>query len=285
MALAHSTVPPSSRGTVVVIDDSPTALAAVTKWLEMEGFDVVALSRSLGATKTIMQVRPSVLLLDIKLPGLSGDRLAMVLSQNPATASLPVIFYSQIDPAEMKRLAHACSVVGAISKTSDRGLFLREFEKLAAPFLAARASSRPSSSTAGPASLTIPPSIGVPELDDQHRRIAEMLHHIGGLIRSMNDIEDKPSLRRELRENALKLIVFMKFHLATEDRHMREAGYSAIDEHRVEHAAFLDTSTALERRIEADTSAVSVMDAARELRRLIQEHTWSSDLNLGPVRG
>lgn len=268
-----------------MIDDSPTALAAVTKWLELEGFEVVALSRSLGATKVIMQVRPSILLLDIKLPGLSGDRLAVVLSQNPATASVPIIFYSQIDPTELKRLTHECSVVGAISKTGDRGLFLREFEKLAAPFLAERISSPPASSRYGPASPVNPPVIGVPEIDDQHKRIAEMLRLIAGLLRSVKDIEEKPALRRNLRDSALKLIVFMKFHLTTEDRYMREIAHAGIEEHRAEHASFLDATLTLEKRIDADESVVSLIDAARELRRLVQDHTWNTDMDLAASKG
>lgn len=257
-----------------------TVLTAVTKWLEAAGFEVVALSKSLGATRTIMQVRPTLLLLDIKLPCLSGDRLAMVLSQNPATASIPVIFYSQIAPDELKRLAQECAVVGAISKTGDRGAFLREFEKLVAPFVRApRPASAPS-----PVSLRIVPDLppmGNTEVDEQHRRIMEMLRHITELIREGQAATVKPSVRKELKESTLNLLVFTRFHLATEDRLMRELHDPMIEAHRAEHAKFLDAATEIERKIAADPTPLHVIDAARELRRLILEHT-DADLK-GPV--
>lgn len=245
----------------------------------MAGFDVVALSRSLGATRTIMHVRPTLLLLDIKLPGLSGDRLATVLSQNPTTASIPVIFYSQMEPAELKRLAKECSVVGAISKTGDRGAFLSEFERLVAPFVDS------SSHAAAPSSVSLralsePPAVGIPEIDEQHRRIMDMLRHLTLLLRDGLEVEQKASVRRDLKESALKLLVFLRFHLATEDRYMREMKHPSIDAHRAEHAAYLDAATELERRISADQTPIQLMDLARELRRLIQEHTWNTDMDL-----
>lgn len=267
------TLPPTApqTGTIVVIDDSATALTVISQWLEESGHRVVPLPRALGATTTLLHVRPDVLLLDIQMPGLSGDRFARVLAQNPTTASIPIIFYSQLEPAHLKQLAKECAVVGAIAKTSSRSLFLHEFGKLANPFL----SHADTNATSGP--TTDPPDVGVAELDVQRHHLKRLANRISEIVRDIRAHEDRITSRQELRATLLELIVFMRYHLTTEDRYLRTYGCASIVDRRQRHEAYLDEAMTLERRIEMDLSLSDLLDCARRIRLLTLEHLWTTD--------
>lgn len=268
------TMPPPAlqTGTIVVIDDSATALTVMSQWLEESGHRVVPLPRALGATTTLLHVRPDVLLLDIQMPGLSGDRFARVLAQNPTTASIPIIFHSQLEPAHLKQLAKECAVVGAIAKTSSRSLFLHEFGKLANPFL-----SHADTNTATSGPTTDPPDIGVAELDVQRHHIKRLANRMAEIVREVRAHEGRITSRQQLRSTLLELLVFMRYHLTTEDRYLRTHGCASIVDRRQRHEAYFDESMTLERRIEMDLSLSDLLDCARRIRLLALEHLWSTD--------
>ncbi len=260
------------KATVVVIDDSATALTIVSQWLEEEGHRVVPLARALGATSALLRVKPDILLLDIQMPGLSGDRLARLLSQSPATASIPIIFHSQLDPSELKRLACECAVVGAITKTTSRIAFMQQFCKLSAPFIGAMASEMSDSGRKS----TDPTDTGIAEIDLHHRHVKRLSTRTAEMLRD-NSGESGFLDVRDLRAAILELLVFMRFHLATEDRYLREGSFANIDEHRDRHRAYLDEANIIERKLELDLSITDLIECGRRIRLLALEHLWSTE--------
>ena len=271
-----------SLATIVVIDDSPTALGVVSRWLEDDGYRVVPLTRSLGATTILTRIRPDILLLDIQLPGLSGDRFAHILSQNPATASIPIIFHSQIDPVELRRLAHECAVVGAIAKTSSHSVFSREFEKLATPFLHHAV---PQAGAAAPKCCTSLVTTGIAEIDTQHRRIRELTTRMAEFLRDVKESDERFATRHNLRASILELLVFMRFHFATEDRYLREAGHPFMNEHRARHDAYLEDAAVIERKVDVELSTAEMLECTRQIRLLALEHLWSTNADDFVIHG
>lgn len=266
--------PPAARtATIVVIDDSVTALTVASHWLEEEGHRVVPLPRALGATSTLLHVRPDVLLLDIQLPGLSGDRFARILTQSPATASIPVIFHSQIDPVALKRLAYECAVVGAIPKTTSRNVFMHEFNKLAGPFLHSSLCDEVTYGQKAPDPL----DMGIAEIDIQRHHIKRLAGRIADILRDVKAHDDRLSTRKQLRSAVLELLVFMRYHLVTEDRYLRHGACTSIGEHRQRHEAYLDESKTLEHTLDMDPTPTDLLDCARRIRLLALEHLWSID--------
>lgn len=265
--------PTKSLGTVVIIDDSATALVATSQWLEAEGYRVVPLARALGATSTLLHVHPDLLLLDIVMPGLSGDRFARILSQSPATASIPIIFHSEIDANQLKSLAHECAVVGAIPKSSSRTSFMHAFEKLALPFI----NTSTSLSDSSPRKLTDPADIGIAELDLQRRHVKRLTHRLAEIMHDIKNHDQRSPSRHTLRIAVLELLVFMRFHLATEDRYLRSADRRLLGVHRTKHDAYLDESTTIERAVELDLPLSDMIDYARRIRLLALAHLWATD--------
>ena len=71
-------------------------------------------------------------------------------------------------------------------------------------------------------------SIGIPEIDDQHRAFVGLLNRLDGLSRSGVS-------RQELREILAKVVGYAELHFIDEERHMHRAGYPLVAEHTAKH--------------------------------------------------
>jgi len=77
--------------TALVVDDSPTSRDILGTVLRHGGFDVIEAASVAEAQTAIVRSAPSVVLLDIYLPGVDGFELLRRLRADPATRSLPVV--------------------------------------------------------------------------------------------------------------------------------------------------------------------------------------------------
>ena len=70
--------------TVLVVDDNPGVRARALRWLEAEGFTVVAEAcDGASALDAVRAHRPAVVLLDVQLPDVSGLEVAEQLAGAP----------------------------------------------------------------------------------------------------------------------------------------------------------------------------------------------------------
>ncbi|HOU94276.1 MAG TPA: response regulator, partial [Polyangiaceae bacterium] len=72
----------SPKGTVLVVDDDPIVLETTRLRLARAGWDVETRDQALGTAQWIVERRPDVVLLDVGMPGVSGDVIAEVLRRN-----------------------------------------------------------------------------------------------------------------------------------------------------------------------------------------------------------
>lgn len=101
---------------VLVIDDSDAARAAVNAVLAPAGYEVHQLPSAIGATRTILRNAIDAVILDISMPGLSGDRLIELLRSNPRFNDLVIIVVSG-DPENLKRISDTMAVDGTVPKS------------------------------------------------------------------------------------------------------------------------------------------------------------------------
>ena len=85
---------------VVVVDDEPAILDAVSYTLRGEGYDVDALSSGEEALRAVAAAPPDLLVLDLMLPGLSGVE---VCRRTRASSDVPIIVLTARD-AEVDRV-------------------------------------------------------------------------------------------------------------------------------------------------------------------------------------
>lgn len=116
--IAPRAVTAEPRHRVLVIDDSVSARTAAKEILDRAGFEVFALPSAIGATRLILRNRIEAVVVDLSMPGLSGDRLVGLLRENPRLRGLIVVIVSGESPEELKRVAESTQVDGVLSKES-----------------------------------------------------------------------------------------------------------------------------------------------------------------------
>jgi two-component system chemotaxis sensor kinase CheA len=105
-AVAASSVEKLSGGqAVLVIDDSEIARVSMAQVLQEAGYRVITLPSPIGATRAIMKNKVGVVVADVLMPGMRGDRLAALFRSNPRFRRLGVILVSGAADVELHELA------------------------------------------------------------------------------------------------------------------------------------------------------------------------------------
>jgi len=76
---------------VLVVDDDPSVREYVTDLLELEGHDVVAVPDGPSALLAIERSRPNCVLLDLMMPGMSGQEVLTEIRRMDGGPHLPVV--------------------------------------------------------------------------------------------------------------------------------------------------------------------------------------------------
>ena len=117
---------------ILFVDDDPITLKVTRATLAKAGYEIATSEQPLDALKTMLRRPPDVLLLDVNMPGMPGDKLARLLRRNPITKDIRIVFYSGQTEAEMASLVTEVGALGAIEKTNDGDELLRRLEALIA---------------------------------------------------------------------------------------------------------------------------------------------------------
>jgi FixJ family two-component response regulator len=115
-------MPEKSRGTVLVVDDDPSVLRALSRLLLQFGFDVVVFDSAESFLSSEIPGGPVSLLLDIYLPGMGGIELCAALAA--AGRSVPVILMSARDDEGTKRRARQAGAVAILYKPIEEEVLL-----------------------------------------------------------------------------------------------------------------------------------------------------------------
>lgn len=106
-------------------------------------------------------------------------------------------------------------------------------------------------------------SVGVPELDDDHRRL------VGVINRVLESERRGESVQWAIQE----LTSYANEHFAREERLMAEAGYPGLDAHREQHRAFIEWLTSVKTAYGADAETRHYL--AKTVREYLQN--WLTD--------
>jgi CheY-like chemotaxis protein len=109
---------PPERGCVLVIDDDPAIREVLATLLALEGYPVVAAGSGVEALESLRGgVRPCLILLDLRMPGMDGWALRAELQREPRLANIPVVVISGDRDAE--QTARALSANGFLLKPME----------------------------------------------------------------------------------------------------------------------------------------------------------------------
>src|SRR5215468_2552745 len=96
--LSSSKIPAT---TILNVDDYPVSREAISLILKQEGFAAVEVESGVEALRYVAEAQPGpdlpdLVLLDVKLPDISGYEVCRRLKQDSATASIPVLMLSGV---------------------------------------------------------------------------------------------------------------------------------------------------------------------------------------------
>ena len=93
------------RHSVLLIDDEPMVREPLVELLHQEGLDVMIAGDGAEAHEHLRTgVRPCVILLDLRMPGMDGYEFRAEQMRDPALARIPVIVISGDDLVDEKAL-------------------------------------------------------------------------------------------------------------------------------------------------------------------------------------
>jgi two-component system, OmpR family, response regulator len=103
---------------ILIIDDDPAHLDSARGILEAEGHEVFTQDQPFGSTNAVIRLKPDLVLLDVNMPALSGDRLAEVFRANAATRNVMLVLHSSNDEDHLRTTARRLGLDGYICKGS-----------------------------------------------------------------------------------------------------------------------------------------------------------------------
>ncbi|MFZ4816049.1 MAG: response regulator [Phototrophicaceae bacterium] len=76
---------------ILIVDDDPLNVEVMQLYLELDHFQVFAVSSGEKALEIVKTQTPDLILMDVRMSGLSGYETCRRLKDNPATATIPVL--------------------------------------------------------------------------------------------------------------------------------------------------------------------------------------------------
>ena len=114
------------RATILIVDDHVLNREFLIALLGYGGHRLIEASNGVEGLKMVLSERPDLVISDILMPNMDGYEFVTRLHSDPATADLPVIFYTaNFREREALRVAERCAVRWVLPKPSDPDVILR----------------------------------------------------------------------------------------------------------------------------------------------------------------
>ncbi|OUL30045.1 response regulator [Nostoc sp. 106C] len=110
---------------IISVDDSPTILKEISRFLEDENFSVVTIDDPLKAVMSIIRHKPDLILLDLNMAGIDGYELCRIIRNNSMFKNTPIIFVTANKGLVDKVKANLVGASGYLTKPFTRAELLK----------------------------------------------------------------------------------------------------------------------------------------------------------------
>jgi CheY-like chemotaxis protein len=100
----------------LVVDDSKSARAFLSRILERYEIDVDTAESAEGAIDYLTRARPDVIFMDHLMPGMDGFQAVQTIKNNPRTATIPIMMYTSQEGELYLGQARALGAIGVLPK-------------------------------------------------------------------------------------------------------------------------------------------------------------------------
>jgi CheY-like chemotaxis protein len=77
---------------VLVVDDEPGIAEMIELELKFYGYEVITASSGKEGLEICKRLKPDAVIMDIMMPGMSGNQAAEEIKSDPSTSHIPIIF-------------------------------------------------------------------------------------------------------------------------------------------------------------------------------------------------
>ena len=89
----------------MIVDDNPKFLRELKESLELYGYQIICLQDGKFVLGTTLEQKPDLILIDLKMEGMSGLEIADILSHSSQTYYIPIIIMSAYWTSENMKTA------------------------------------------------------------------------------------------------------------------------------------------------------------------------------------
>lgn len=108
-----------TQDVILVVEDNEANQMLARAVLELEGFQVLVAGDAIEAREHLRSAKPSLILMDLQLPGQDGLSFTRELRDDPATATIPVVALTAHAMNGDKGTAIRAGCTGYIAKPID----------------------------------------------------------------------------------------------------------------------------------------------------------------------
>jgi two-component system cell cycle response regulator DivK len=122
------------RNRILIVEDNPISLTLLKQLLKAHDYEVLGTPEGLQALDLARAEQPDLILMDIRLPDISGFEVTRLLKQDQRTKTIPIIAVTALASPEYEKKGLESGCDAYIPKPITLGNFLRTIES----FLKAR---------------------------------------------------------------------------------------------------------------------------------------------------
>lgn len=104
------------KAKILVVDDEVDTLNLTRIVLETEGYEVETAKDCKEAFDKIVEGKPDMILLDIRLPGMNGFEMCRQLKSQMETKSIPIVMFTASGSKRIKKEVHEIGANGFLLK-------------------------------------------------------------------------------------------------------------------------------------------------------------------------
>lgn len=119
---------PGDKISLLIVEDDDSLRDVLRTVLEMDGYEVGAASSATEALDSITAHMPSVILLDVTLPGMDGEAFCTELHRRKLSSSPHIILLTA--DARGRQIAHQVGAAGYLEKPFAVAALLTEIERV-----------------------------------------------------------------------------------------------------------------------------------------------------------
>jgi two-component system, cell cycle response regulator DivK len=106
----------ATRQKILIVEDFPDARELLALFIRRLGYEVVEAATGLAALDQACATQPDLILMDLGLPGMTGDEVTVRLKANPSTRSIPIVINTAFQDGALTARALAAGAAEILYK-------------------------------------------------------------------------------------------------------------------------------------------------------------------------